>query len=54
MNRSVDGGKIIGKAIAENLLSKNINRVVFDRNGSRYHGIVKAVAEGARENGLEF
>lgn len=44
----------IGKAIGKRLLEKNVNRVVFDRNGFIYHGRVKEVAEGAREAGLEF
>ncbi|MFK7873173.1 MAG: 50S ribosomal protein L18 [Oligoflexales bacterium] len=44
----------IGKALAERCLQKDIRRVVFDRNGNIYHGRVKAVAEGAREGGLQF
>ena len=44
----------IGKAIAERLLDKGVKRVVFDRNGFLYHGRVKAVADAAREAGLEF
>jgi large subunit ribosomal protein L18 len=51
---NVEGAKAIGKAIAERLLEKNIKRVVFDRNGFLYHGRVKAVADAAREAGLEF
>jgi len=45
---------LVGKAIAEKAKSMNINRVVFDRNGYLYHGRVKALAEGARQAGLEF
>ncbi|HEY5218319.1 MAG TPA: 50S ribosomal protein L18 [Gemmatimonadaceae bacterium] len=44
----------VGKAIAEKAKSAGISRVVFDRAGYKYHGRVKAVAEGAREGGLEF
>ncbi len=45
---------LVGKAIAELAQSKNITTVVFDRNGFLYHGRIKAVAEGAREGGLQF
>jgi len=46
--------KIVGKLIAERLLQKNIKKVVFDRNGYKYAGRIKALAEAARESGLEF
>jgi large subunit ribosomal protein L18 len=51
---NVAGAKAIGKAIAERLLEKGVKRVVFDRNGFLYHGRIKAVADAAREAGLEF
>jgi large subunit ribosomal protein L18 len=51
---NVGGAKAIGKTIAERLIEKGVKRVVFDRNGFLYHGRVKAVAEAAREAGLEF
>jgi large subunit ribosomal protein L18 len=57
---SIDGkgkvakGKAVGKLLAEKAKSAGIKRVVFDRAGYRYHGRVQAVAEGAREGGLEF
>ena len=51
---NIEGAKAIGKTIAERLLEKGVKRVVFDRNGFLYHGRVKAVAESAREAGLEF
>ena len=51
---NVAGAKLIGKTIAERLLEKGVKRVVFDRNGFLYHGRVKAVADAAREAGLEF
>jgi large subunit ribosomal protein L18 len=44
----------IGKAIAEKAKSAGIERVAFDRSGFRYHGRVKALADAARENGLQF
>ncbi|NOT44613.1 MAG: 50S ribosomal protein L18 [Acidobacteria bacterium] len=51
---NIAGAKAIGKTIAERLLDKGVKRVVFDRNGFLYHGRVKAVADAAREAGLEF
>jgi large subunit ribosomal protein L18 len=51
---NVEGAKAIGRTIAERLLEKGVKRVVFDRNGFLYHGRVKAVADAAREAGLEF
>ena len=50
----VDVSKEIGKAVAEKAKSLKIKQVVFDRNGYLYHGRVKALADGAREGGLEF
>jgi len=44
----------VGKLIARKCLENNIKKVVFDRNGYVYHGRVKALADGAREAGLEF
>lgn len=49
-----EGAVTVGKEIAQLALAKNIKSVVFDRNGYLYHGRVKALAESARENGLEF
>ena len=49
-----DAAKLVGKALAEQLKAKGITKVVFDRNGYLYHGRIKALAEGAREGGLEF
>ena len=48
------GAKAIGVAVAERLKARGITRVVFDRGGFLYHGRVKAVADAARESGLEF
>ncbi|MCO5113674.1 MAG: 50S ribosomal protein L18 [Bdellovibrionaceae bacterium] len=49
-----DAAKSVGAKIAEIAKGKNIEKVVFDRNGYVYHGKVKALAEGAREAGLQF
>ena len=51
---NMGGAKAIGRAVAERLKAKGISRVVFDRGGFLYHGRVKAVADAAREAGLEF
>lgn len=50
----VEQSRIVGKFLAQKAIEKNIKKIVFDRNGYRYHGRVKAFAEGAREGGLEF
>ena len=46
--------EIVGKVVAERAKSAGLSQVVFDRGGYRYHGRVKALADGAREAGLEF
>lgn len=51
---SVEAAKIIGKTLAEAAKDKGITKAVFDRSGYKYHGIVKAAAEGAREGGLDL
>src|SRR5215203_3789863 len=51
---NIAGAKEIGKAIADRAKEKGIARVVFDRGGYLYHGRVKALADAAREAGLEF
>jgi large subunit ribosomal protein L18 len=51
---NVEGAKLIGKAVAERAKDKGITRVVFDRGGYLYHGRVKALADAARQAGLEF
>lgn len=50
----VEQGRAAGKAIAEAARAAGVEAVVFDRNGYRYHGRVQALAEGAREGGLQF
>ena len=52
--KGVAAAKQVGLALAKICKDKNITRVVFDRNGFLFHGQVKAVADGAREGGLEF
>lgn len=49
-----DRARAVGKLIAERAKTKNITAVVFDRRGLRYHGRIKALADGAREGGLKF
>jgi len=58
---SIDGGSgnveaavLVGKAVAEKSLAAGVTQVAFDRSGFRYHGRVKALADAAREAGLEF
>ena len=50
----VEQATAVGKAIAEKAKSRDISQVKFDRGGYLYHGRVKALADGARETGLEF
>lgn len=51
---NVEACKDLGKTLADRCKAKNIAAVVFDRNGCRYHGRVKAFAEAVREGGLNF
>jgi large subunit ribosomal protein L18 len=51
---NIAGAKAVGKAVAERAKEKGVKAVVFDRGGYLYHGRVKALAEAAREAGLEF
>lgn len=53
-NSPCDASTEVGKLIAQRSLEKGIRQVVFDRGGSLYHGRVKALADAAREGGLEF
>ena len=51
---SIEGAKLVGADIAKKAKEANISKVVFDRGGYQYHGRVEALADAARENGLEF
>ena len=53
-NANVESCNTLGKALAEKCKAVNVSELVFDRNGYRYHGRIKAFAEGAREAGLSF
>lgn len=53
-NKKIDASLGLGKLIAEKAAAKGIAKAVFDRNGYKYHGRVKALADGAREGGLKF
>jgi large subunit ribosomal protein L18 len=52
--KKAEQAKLVGKKVAERAVSKGIKAVVFDRGGFKYTGRVKALADGAREGGLEF
>ena len=52
--KKADAGRLVGRLIAKRAQAQGVRRVVFDRGGYLYHGRVKALAEGAREGGLEF
>lgn len=51
---NIAAAKVVGKLIAERARSKGVEKVVYDRGGYQYHGRVKALAESAREAGLQF
>jgi large subunit ribosomal protein L18 len=51
---TVDAARIVGELIAKRAVEKGYKKVVFDRGGYLYHGRIKALAEGAREGGLDF
>ena len=52
--KKIEVAFLVGKGVAERARAKNVERVVFDRRDKKYHGRVKAVADGAREGGLQF
>jgi len=54
IKKDVEGAAKLGEIMGKRLLEKNITTVVFDRNGYLYHGIVKAIADGARKAGIQF
>lgn len=49
-----ESAKVLGETIAQKANEQGINEVVFDRSGYKYHGVIKALADGAREGGLDF
>lgn len=51
---TVEGAEKLGEALGARLKEKNITKIVFDRNGYLYHGVVKALADGTRKAGIEF
>ena len=51
---NTEASKVLGEAIAKAALEKEIKKVCFDRGGFKYHGRIKALADEARKNGLEF
>jgi large subunit ribosomal protein L18 len=51
---NIEAAKVLGKLVADKAKTKGITSVYFDRNGLLYHGRIKAFADAARENGLEF
>lgn len=54
LGKNLQSASVIGKEIGKKLKAININQVVFDRNGYRYHGKVKALADGCRAEGINF
>ena len=53
-SNTIAGAKVVGQEIAKRAAEAGVKRVVFDRGGFRYHGVIASLAEGAREAGLEF
>ena len=53
-SNNIEAAASVGKRVAERALENGIKKVVFDRSGYKYHGRIKALAESAREAGLEF
>ena len=51
---TIEGAAKLGEALGARLKDKNISKVVFDRNGYLYHGVVKALADGTRKAGIDF
>jgi len=52
--KKVEQASVVGKVVAARALEKGVSSVVFDRGGYKYHGRVRALADGAREGGLDF
>ncbi len=54
VKRNIDGAAVVGEKLAEKLIKKKIKEAVYDRNGYIYHGVVKALADGARKGGIKL
>ena len=54
ISTKVEKSKIVGYSLAKKIKSKKIDKIIYDRNGYRYHGRVKAIAEAIREKGINF
>ena len=54
ISTKVEKSKIVGHSLAKKIKSKKIDKIIYDRNGYRYHGRVKALAEAIREKGINF
>jgi large subunit ribosomal protein L18 len=54
LKANIDSAAKLGEAFGSRLKDKNISKVVFDRNGYLYHGVVKALADATRKAGIEF
>lgn len=54
LGKNIDSAKIIGKEIGKKLKEKKIDHICFDRNGMKYHGRIKALADACREEGIKF
>ena len=54
LRATIETGSVIGEELGKRLLEKGITQVVFDRNGYKYHGVVKAIADGVRKAGVKF
>lgn len=52
--KNIEAARIVGRLIAEKALSRGIKKIVFDRGGNLYHGRIAALADAAREHGLDF
>ena len=52
--KKAEQAKVVGQAVAKRALARGLTKVTFDRGGYRYHGRIKALADGAREGGVEF
>ena len=54
IRNNAEGAAKLGEIVGKRCLDKGVNTVVFDRNGYLYHGLVKAIADGARKAGVQF